>query len=139
MYTGFLVGGFWDVQDFLLEDVGRIEVIRGPGGSLWGANAVNGVINITTKSAKETQGAYFEGGGGNVERGFGAVRYGGQLAEAAWFRVFAKGFDRTGQFNPDRPANDNWKLGHFGFPAHWQPHAHHPLTLHGALYAADLR
>ncbi len=56
-------------------------MIRGPGGSLWGANAVNGVINITTRSAKETQGgAYFEGGAGNVERGFGAVRYGGQLA-----------------------------------------------------------
>ncbi len=138
IYTPFFSGVFWDVQDFLLEDVGRIEVIRGPGGSLWGANAVNGVINITTKSAKETQGAYFEGGGGNVERGFGAVRYGGQLAEAAWFRVFAKGFDRTGQFNPDGPANDNWKLGHFGFRADWQPDANDSLTLQGDLYAGDI-
>ncbi len=138
IYTPFFSGVFWDVQDFLLEDVDRIEVIRGPGGSLWGANAVNGVINITTKSAKETQGAYFEGGGGNVERGFGAVRYGGQLAEGAWFRVFAKGFDRTGQFNPAGPANDNWKLGHFGFRADWQPDGNDSLTLQGDLYAGDI-
>jgi iron complex outermembrane receptor protein len=138
IYTPFFSGVFWDVQDFLLEDVDRIEVIRGPGGALWGANAVNGVINITTRSAKETQGAYFEGGGGNVERGFGAVRYGGQLAEGAWFRVFAKGFDRTGQFNPDGPANDNWKLGHFGFRADWQPDANDSLTLQGDLYAGDI-
>lgn len=138
VYTPFFSGVLWDVQDFLLEDVDRIEVVRGPGGSLWGANAVNGVINITTRSAKDTQGAYFEGGGGNVERGFGAVRYGGQLAEGAWFRVFAKGFDRTGQFNPDGPANDGWKLGHFGFRADWQPDAKNTLTLQGDIYAGDI-
>ncbi len=102
--------------------------------NLWAVSA----RGFSSSSAKETQGAYFEGGGGNVERGFGAVRYGGQLAEGAWFRVFAKGFDRTGQFNPAGPANDNWKLGHFGFRADWQPDGNDSLTLQGDLYAGDI-
>src|SRR4029453_13647697 len=60
IYTPLFSGVFWDVQDYLMQDVDRIEVIRGPGAALWGSNAVNGVINITTKSAKETQGFYAE-------------------------------------------------------------------------------
>ncbi len=98
IYTPLFSGVFWYVQDLLLEDIDRVEVIRGPGASLWGANAVNGVINITSKSARDTQGAYFEGGSGTTERGFGAVRYGGDLAPGLWFRVFAQGFDRAGEF-----------------------------------------
>jgi iron complex outermembrane receptor protein len=73
VYTPLFSGVFWDVQDPLLEDVQRIEVIRGPGASLWGANAVNGVVNITTKSTKETQGFLATGGGGTQERGFGGA------------------------------------------------------------------
>src|SRR5919106_419396 len=72
VYTPLFAGVFWDVQDTLLEDLDRIEVIRGPGGTLWGANAVNGVINIITKHAKETQGWLATGGGGTEERGFGS-------------------------------------------------------------------
>ena len=138
IYTPLFSGVFWDVQDLLLEDVDRIEVIRGPGASLWGANAVNGVINVTTRSAKETQGGYFEGGGGNEERAFGAVRYGGRLGEEAYFRVFAKGFDRAAMFNPDGTSNDKWKLGHFGFRTDWAPAASDKITFQGDAYAGDI-
>lgn len=138
IYTPLFSGVFWYAQDLLLEDVDRIEVIRGPGASLWGANAVNGVVNITSKSAKETQGAYFEAGTGSTERGFGAVRYGGQLAENLWFRVFAQGFDRTGEYGPPTPASDNWKMGHFGFRSDWQPSAGNTLTVQGDAYTGDV-
>jgi len=75
VYTPLFDGVFWDIQNVMLEDVERIEVIRGPGGTIWGANAVNGVINIITKSAKNTQGALATLGGGNVDQGAGAVRF----------------------------------------------------------------
>src|SRR5205823_12186937 len=81
VYTPLFAGVFWDVQDTLMEDIDRIEVVSGPGGTLWGANAVNGVISIITKSAKETQGTLLTAGGGNLLRDFAGVRYGGQLGE----------------------------------------------------------
>src|SRR5438876_2402588 len=87
IYTPLFSGVFWDVQGTLLEDIDRIEVIRGLGATLWGANAVNGVINISTRSARETQGLLVTGGGGTEERGFGAVRYGDKISEQAFFRV----------------------------------------------------
>ena len=90
LYTPLYSGVFWDVQDYLLEDIDRIEVISGPGGTLWGANAVNGVINITTKSAKETQGLYVEAGAGSDLEYFNGVRYGGILAPGVYYRVYAK-------------------------------------------------
>ena len=77
VYTPLFAGTYWDVQDALLDDIDRIEVIRGPGGTIWGPNAVNGVINIITKSSKETKGALVSAGGGNVEQGFLNSRYGG--------------------------------------------------------------
>jgi len=91
------------VQDTLLEDIDRIEVIRGPGATLWGANAVNGVINVITKSAKDTQGGLVSAGYGTEEQGFGAVRYGGKLAENAFYRVYAKFL--TAMIRPCRRAN----------------------------------
>src|ERR1700736_1079709 len=86
VYTPLYSGVFWDVQDYLLEDIDRIEVISGPGGALWGANAVNGVINIITKSAAETRGLYAEAGGGSQPQDFAGVRYGGGLAPGTLFR-----------------------------------------------------
>lgn len=95
VYTPMFSGVWWNSQDTLLEDIDRIEVVRGVDGTVWGANAVNGVINIITKSAKDTQGLLLTGGGGNEERGFGAARYGLKLDEQTWFRVYAKGFNRV--------------------------------------------
>lgn len=95
VYTPLFSGVFWDVQDVMLEDIDRIEVVRGPGGTLWGANAVNGVINIITKPAAETQGALVSVGSGSIERYFSQARYGGTLGENAHFRVYAKYFDPT--------------------------------------------
>ena len=83
VYNPLFSGVYWDVQDLMLEDIERIEVIRGPGATLWGANAVNGVINIISKQAKDTQDGLVSAGSGNEERGFGGVRWGGQLGSKA--------------------------------------------------------
>ena len=88
IYTPLFGGVFWDVQGTMMEDIDHIEVVRGPGATLWGANAVNGVINIITKSAEDTQGWLVSGGGGNQEQGFGDVRYGGKIGENAYYRVY---------------------------------------------------
>lgn len=89
VYSPLFSGVFWDVQDIMLENVERIEVISGPGATLWGANAVNGVINVITRSARDTQGTLVAAGGGNRQRG-GAVRYGGRFGEDAYYRVYGK-------------------------------------------------
>ena len=94
VYSPLFAGVYWEVQDTLLEDVDRIEVIRGPGGTIWGANAVNGVINIITKRAQETQGGLLVAGGGSEEQGFGGVRYGGNIGENLFYRVYGKAFNR---------------------------------------------
>jgi iron complex outermembrane receptor protein len=88
VYTPLFSGVFWDMQDTALEDIERIEVIRGPGATLWGANAVNGVINIITKKAEHTTGNLLSAGTGSEERGFGTYRNGGKLGEDAYYRVY---------------------------------------------------
>jgi iron complex outermembrane recepter protein len=115
VYSPLFSGTYWDVQDVVLEDIDRIEVIRGPGATLWGANAVNGVINVVTRSAKETQGVLLTGGGGTEERGFGTIRYGGKAGEKAWYRVYGKFSDRDGLRTPgDEDAGDSWNIGQGG-------------------------
>src|SRR2546428_1199923 len=101
VYTPLYSGVFWDVQDVPLWDIDRIEVISGPGATLWGANAVNGVINITTKRAKDTQGLLVEGGAGTELRDFGGVRYGGTLTSNLHYRVYGKYFERDGAVLPN--------------------------------------
>jgi iron complex outermembrane recepter protein len=136
VYTPLFSGVFWDVQDYLLEDIDRIEVISGPGGALWGANAVNGVINITSKSAKDTQGVYVEGGAGSELRGFGGVRYGGQLATNVFFRVYGKYFDRDEAVFPNgSDASDSWNMGQGGFRLDAEISPQDVFTLQGDFYS----
>src|SRR5207247_3698973 len=92
VYTPLFSGVYWNMQDVMLEDVDRIEVIRGPGATLWGANAVNGVINLITKSAKSTQYGIMTGGGETEERASGRLRYGGKLDDNTYYRAYAKYF-----------------------------------------------
>ena len=121
VYNPDFSGTYWNMQDVLLEDVERIEVVRGPGGTLWGANAVNGVINIITKTAKDTQGAYLMAGGGSHERMLDAFRYGGRIGEDLQYRIYGKYFDRGPDPDPSSPASDSWQQGRFGFRADWEP------------------
>jgi len=135
LYTPLFSGVFWDVQDTLLEDVDRIEVIRGPGAALWGANAMNGVINITTKTARDTQGVLLTGGGGTEERGFTGVRYGGRIGDdGAFYRFSATYFDRNGGFLRDARSNDSEQMGRFGFRSDWDATPKDAVTLQGDVY-----
>ncbi len=134
VYSPLYAGVFWDVQDVFLEDIDRIEIISGPGGTLWGANAVNGVINIITRSAKDTQGGLLAIGNGNEERNFGGVRYGGQLGDAA-VRAYLKRFDRDASEKIDgNGGDDDWHMTQGGFRLDWQPTKADQLTLQGDLY-----
>jgi iron complex outermembrane receptor protein len=135
VYTPLFSGVFWDVQSPMLEDVDRIEVIRGPGATMWGANAVNGVINIITKSAKDTQGWLLSGGGGNQDRGFGEFRYGGSHGDDLYYRLYGTYFDhadseKLGGGN----GRDGWQQGRGGFRMDWQPSRDNLLTVQGDAY-----
>jgi iron complex outermembrane recepter protein len=138
LYTPLYSGVFWDAQDYLLEDIERIEVIRGPGAALWGSNAVNGVISITTRQASDTQGLYVEGGAGTEERVIAGARYGAPLGEAAHYRVFAKYLERDGTFHGSSPRSDDWRLAHFGFRSDWQSSAQDAVTVQGDVYQGDV-
>jgi iron complex outermembrane recepter protein len=135
-------GVFWEVQNVMLGDIERIEVIRGPGATLWSPGAVNGVINIITKKAKDTAGALASTGGGVQERGFGEVRYGGRAGGNGDYRVYGGGFDR-GPFVNDAaratsPRYDGWHMFQSGFRTDWQLSKRDALTVEGDVYQGDL-
>ena len=135
VYTPLFAGVFWDVQDTLLEDIERIEVISGPGATLWGANAVNGVINIISKNAKNTQGPVLLGGGGTELNGFGGMRYGGALGPNLQYRVYGKYFDRDSSVLPNgRDASDDWHMGQGGFRMDWDASESNVFTVQGDGY-----
>jgi iron complex outermembrane receptor protein len=136
VYTPLFSGVFWDVQDVMLQDIERIEVISGPGGTLWGSNAVNGVINIITRSAHATQGTLLNAGVGTQERG-GAARHGGKLNDNTAFRVYAKGFERDGTERANgTDAHDRWHKQQAGFRLD-SDDAGDKFTLQGDLYDGE--
>ncbi len=135
VYTPLFSGVYWDVQDTLLEDIERIEVIRGPGATLWGANAVNGVINIITKTAADTQGGLITAGAGTEEQVFGGTRYGGKVGDEVHYRLYAKYFDRDDFVQPDgNDASDEWHAARGGFRVDWDAREDNTLTVQGDVY-----
>jgi iron complex outermembrane recepter protein len=135
VYTPLFSGVFWDAQDTLLEDIERIEVISGPGATVWGANAVNGVINIITKSSRDSVGALLNVGGGTQERVLAGLRYGAQASEDLSFRIYGKYFDRASSvFSNGEDASDAWYSGQAGFRLDWDGKRQDSFTLQGDIY-----
>lgn len=140
VYEPFFSGVFWDEVDTLLEDIDRIEVIRGPGGAIWGANAVNGVINIITKEAKDTEGVFVQGGGGNVEQGFVGLRYGDKAGENLFYRAYGKFFNRGSHENRSGgDGDDDWKSYRGGVRVDWDDKDRDAVTLTGDIYNIDAK
>jgi iron complex outermembrane receptor protein len=139
VYTPLFSGVYWDAQQVFLDDVDRIEVIRGPGATIWGANAVDGVINILSKSARDTQGGLVYAGGGDVHQTSDGARYGDKVGENTYYRVYG-----NYQLNEDshlvngQSARDSWDLGKGGFRVDRYPGNDGQLTWEGDGYAGDV-
>jgi iron complex outermembrane receptor protein len=139
VYTPLFSGVWWDEQDTVMEDIERIEVIRGPGASLWGANAVNGVINIITKQARNTQGGLLSTAAGDEDNAVVALRYGGSAGENTHYRVYGKYFDRDGFVDArGEDAGDNWRQKKTGFRLDHRLTADDGLTLQGDFHEGDV-
>jgi iron complex outermembrane receptor protein len=132
VYSPLFEGVYWDLQDVLVQDIDRVEVISGPGATLWGANAYSGVINIITKPAADTQGGLLEVGGGNLERR-AAMRFGGKLGDQASWRVYAQGFYDVATATGSQPL-DHWSKPQGGFRLDWSPSNADRVTLQGDAY-----
>ncbi|MEO8099280.1 MAG: TonB-dependent receptor [Acidobacteriota bacterium] len=130
IFTQEFSGVFWDQQTVPLEEIERIEVIRGPGGTVWGANAVNGVINIITMKSQDTKGALVSLGTGSQESAQGYARAGGAIGEKATYRFYGKYFNtESSNWNGGRSAGDGWNGNQFGFRTDWQLSANDVLTV----------
>src|SRR6185312_13727309 len=136
VYTPLFSGVFWDVQDLPLEDIDRIEVIRGPGGTIWGPNAVNGVINIITKNAADTHGAMLSVLAGTVDKTVDSLRFGDGNGRGFNYRIFARGFIRGPEFHQDGNNFDQWHQQRGGFRMDWEDRAD-TYTVQGDLYRGD--
>jgi len=134
VYTTLLAGTYWEVQDTVLEDIDRIEVIRGPGGTIWGPNAVNGVINIITRSTTETHGMLVAVGGGNVDQGVATVRYGGGKGQNFDYKVYAKAFTRGPEYHTDGRNFDDWRGVQAGFRTDFTRNTNNHFTVQGDIY-----
>jgi iron complex outermembrane receptor protein len=133
VYSPLFSGVYLDVQDVLMEDIDRIEVISGPGATLWGANAMNGVINIITRPAYLTDTPLVSVGAGDSERTVSA-RYGNKISDALAFRVYGKAFDRDAmELEDGSDAGDDWSKGQGGFRLDWSGTSD-ALTVQGDFY-----
>jgi iron complex outermembrane recepter protein len=131
VYSPSFSGVYWDQQMLPLQEIERIEVIRGPGATVWGANAVNGVINIFTKSAKTTEETTLSALGGSQTQTLDLAQFGAAAGSAGAYRVFGQ-FSRIG--NSGRGANDRWSSSHGGFRSDWDLSARDSLTVTGDLF-----
>lgn len=136
VYTPLYAGVFWDVQNLVLEDIERIEVISGPGGTIWGANAVNGVINIITKNSRDTQGFFAEAATGTHMPGLGSLRYGGRITDKLTFRAYATGFKLGGTLDTNKVlSNDDWHMVQGGVRVDWQQTADNSFSIQQHVYS----
>ncbi len=132
IYNPLFGGVQWGVQNVLLEDINRIEVVSGPGGTLWGANAVNGIINIISKSSKETQGLYVSGAAGSFLQDFGGLRYGGHVDSNIFYRVYLQRYDQNSTDLANGLSNkDAWNMTQGGFRSDYYQSKRNTLTLEG--------
>ncbi len=137
VYTTLFAGTYWDVQDTVLEDIDRIEVIRGSGGTIWGPNAVNGVINIITKHTRDTRGMLATASGGNEVQGLLQYRYGGGLGKRLNYRMYGKAFTRSPQHHQDARNYDDWRSAQTGFRIDWDHSDRDQVMFEGDLYKQE--
>jgi iron complex outermembrane receptor protein len=137
VYTPLFAGTYWEVQDTYMDDIERIEVIRGPGGTIWGPNAVDGVINIITLSSKETKGMRASASGGNYEQGSADFRYGAESGNLS-YRFYGKGFTRAPEQHSDQQNFDDWRAAQGGFRMDWKRNDRDDFTLQGDIYTETI-
>jgi iron complex outermembrane recepter protein len=135
VYSPYTASVFWDVQDVLIEDIDRIEVIRGPGGSLWGANAVNGIINIITKTPEQTQGGLITTHlGVGEEQAILGLRHGGKMKKGH-YRVYGKFYEHESFLDAQgEETDDNWQMKRAGFHSNWDLSQRDKFSLQGDVY-----
>jgi iron complex outermembrane receptor protein len=139
VYSPLFAGVFWDIQDVLLDDIERIEVISGPGGTLWGVNAVNGVINIITKSAKNTNGFLLKAAKGTQLKGWGAIRYGAAITPKLNFRAYGKYTGRNSSVYPDGTSvKDDWNMEQSGMRMDYDNEKNDVVTIQSDVYKSKL-
>src|SRR2546427_9807287 len=135
VYTPLFSGVYWNIQDVMLEDVDRIEVIRGPGATMWGANAVSGVINITTKKAANTQGGLLVADSGTGRPAEGSLRFGGSLGKKAFYRIFGTQTTRSSLSTPSGADGlDSWNTTNGGFRLDWSPSKTDSVSFESSAY-----
>lgn len=140
VYTPLFSGVYWDVQDLMLEDIERVEVIRGPGSTVWGANAVNGVVNIITKDSSQTDGSLVSALAGNHDRVITSARHGMKISDELSVRLWGKYLNRDSFENSEgQDFGDSWRRGRSGMRADWNPTASDAITFSGDWYNGNER